>query len=97
MASGRGTPIKMRAFEGHAYEIAPVRGMPMGDTPWDGLCEKHVYERCVYEMAAYKRHAYEMAPVRSRFMRDTPMGLGVHLFQACISYRYASLTGIHLL
>jgi hypothetical protein len=33
MASGRGTPIEMRAFEGHVYEIAPVRGMPMGDTP----------------------------------------------------------------
>jgi hypothetical protein len=27
---------------------------------WDGLCEKHAYERRAYGMAAYKRHAFGM-------------------------------------
>jgi hypothetical protein len=41
-------------YEKHAYEMAPVRGTPMKDARlreirlWDGLCEKHAYERHAY-------------------------------------------------
>jgi hypothetical protein len=65
-------------MERHAYEMAPVRGTPMKwpmkdarlweTRLWDGLCEKHTYERRAYEMAPYERHAYGMV-----YWRCTPI------------------------
>jgi hypothetical protein len=56
-------PMERHAYERHADEMAPVRGMPMRWPMraarlweirfWDGLCEKHADERGACEMAAY--------------------------------------------
>ena len=78
MTYGGGTPMRCTPMERHAYEMAPVRGTtmkwPMKDARlWDGLCEKHTYERRAYEMAPYERHAYGMVSVRSTPMRDLSM------------------------
>jgi hypothetical protein len=65
-------------YERHANEMALVRGTPMRwpmrdarlweTRLWDGLCEKHAYERRAYGMAAYERHAFGMV-----YERCTPI------------------------
>ena len=78
----------MHAYERHAYEMAPVRGTPMKwpveDAHlweirlWDGLCEKHAYERHAYGDGLLEMHVYKSYHSRKRLL-EKPASLTVFL------------------